>query len=301
MPCYVDDPVKIILNPTAGRGKAGQLWATVQRLLQDAGLDFEMAMTRGGGHAVELARSARAAGHHRVVAMGGDGTVQEVVQGLVDAAGDDVAGTLGIIPAGSGNDFAKMIDLPPDPVIAVQRLASGNIRHVDVGRTGSRIFTNGIGIGFDARVAVESRKIRRLTGLPLYLLAVLRTLALSYNTPAVHMTLDDQTISQEVTMIAIANGRCYGGGFWIAPQADAADGLLDVVWADGLGRIGILQLLPHVVRGTHLDKKPVHQYRARRVIVEADDPLPVHADGEIWPPATHIDVELLPGRLHVIG
>jgi len=260
-----------------------------------------MVMTRRGGHAVELARRARTAGHRRVVAMGGDGTVQEVVQGLVDAAGDDVAGTLGIIPVGSGNDFAKMVDLPPDPAIAVQRLASGGIRHVDVGRAGSRIFTNGIGIGFDALVAVESRKIGRLTGLPLYLLAVLRTLALTYCTPDVRIRMDDRALSQEVTMIAVANGRCYGGGFWVAPQADATDGLLDVVWADGLGRAGILRLLPHVVRGSHLDKQPVHQYRARRVVVEANDPLPMHADGEIWPPATHIDVELLPGKLHVIG
>lgn len=293
--------MKIILNPTAGRGKAGQLWGTVQRLLEDAGLDFEMTLTGEIGHAVELARSARAEGHRRVVAMGGDGTVQEVVQGLVDAAGNNVAGTLGIIPVGSGNDFAKMVDLPPDPVIAVQRLASGGIRRVDVGRTGSRIFTNGIGIGFDALVAVESRKIRRLTGLPLYLLAVLRTLALSYSTPAVHMALDDQAMSQAVTMIAIANGRCYGGGFWVAPQADASDGMLDVVFADSMDRIAILRLLPHVMRGTHLDKKPIHVYRARRVVVEADAPLFMHADGELWPPARRVEIELLPAKLQVIG
>lgn len=293
--------MKIILNPTAGRGKAGRSWDTVAKLLREAGLDFDLAITTGAGHAMELARQARRSGHQRVVAVGGDGTVQEIVQGLVEASGDAVAGTLGIIPIGSGNDFAKMVDLPPDPVEAVRRLASGQVRDVDVGRLGSRIFTNGIGVGFDALVAVESRKISRLTGLPLYLLAVLRTLLLTYRTPAVRIALDDQTISQEITMIAIANGRCYGGGFWVAPQAQVQDGLLDVVTARGLGRLAILRLLPHVIKGTHLDKEPVRSYRSRRVIVESEEPLPMHADGELWPPARQIDIELLPAKLQVIA
>jgi len=172
---------------------------------------------------------------------------------------------------------------------------------VDVGRLGSRIFTNGVGVGFDALVAVESRKISRLTGLPLYLLAVLRTLLLTYRTPAVRIALDDQTISQEITMIAIANGRCYGGGFWVAPQAEVQDGLLDVVTARGLGRLAILRLLPHVIKGTHLDKEPVRSYRSRHVVIESEEPLPMHADGELWPAASRIEIELIPGKLRVIA
>ncbi len=293
--------MKVILNPAAGRGKAGQTWPSVARLLRDAGLDFDLVVTERIGQAVGLAKEAAQAGHRRVVAAGGDGTVQEVVQGLVDAAGGGEAGTLAVIPLGSGNDFAKMIGVSSNPAIAVRRLAGGHVRSVDVGCLGSRVFVNGIGIGFDALVAVESRKIPKLTGLPLYMVAVLRTLLLTYRTPRVHIQMDNVRLSQGITMIAVANGACYGGGFWVAPQADVQDGLLDVVLARELSRLAILRLLPHVVRGTHLDKEPVRSFRSRRVIVEADEPLPIHADGEIWPAAERLDIELLPGKLRVIG
>ncbi|MFQ6057405.1 MAG: diacylglycerol/lipid kinase family protein [Anaerolineae bacterium] len=295
-------PYKIIVNPWAGRGAGEKLLPTIEDTLRRLEVDFDVDRTTRPTEATDLTRRALAAGYETIVAVGGDGLVHEMVNGLFMETGGEVAGTLGIIPIGSGNDFIKMLDIPTDLVAACYNIVQGKTRLVDAGRINDRYFANSVGTGFDALVAIEAQKIRWLTGLPLYLLAVFRTLALTYRTPQATIELDGETISQTITMIAIMNGRCYGGGFWITPDAENDDGLFDLAIARGLSRPGILRLLPEVMRGTHTDKEPVTMARARRVVIHLAEPLPVHADGEIiYTEARHLELEVLPRRLRVIG
>jgi diacylglycerol kinase (ATP) len=293
---------KLIVNPVAGRGAGEKALPLVTDTLQRLGVEFDVACTTRPTEATDLARQALTEGYEILVAVGGDGLVHEIANGMLMETGGEVVGTLGVIPIGSGNDFVKMLDIPTDLIAACYHLIAGKTRLVDVGRINDRYLVNSMGTGFDALVTIEAQKIRRLTGLPLYLLAVFRTLALTYRTPQATIELDGETISQTITMVAVMHGRCYGGGFWITPDAENDDGLFDLAIARGLGRLEILRLLPDVMKGTHTDKEPVTMARARRVVIHLAEPLPVHADGEIiYTEARHLELEVLPQRLRVIG
>jgi YegS/Rv2252/BmrU family lipid kinase len=311
--------MQVILNPYAKRGATAERKAEILRALRDQGLEFDLVETTEPGAGVRLARQAAEAGYTSIVVVGGDGTLHEVVNGLLLAGvgPDDV--TLGVVPVGSGNDFSKMLDLPAEDVVtAGTRIARGHTRLVDVGRvnrlvSGNRVvyslgeerpryFINAIGIGFDALVALETQKITWLTGLPLYLVAVIRTLTLRYRTPHMDILLDGEKISQRTTLVAIGNGRCQGGGFWLTPDAEIDDGQFDLAIARQLTRLGILRLLPDVMQGTHVDKEPVTMARARHVTIDTAYPLPVQADGEMLATrATHLEVEVLPRRLRMFA
>jgi len=293
---------KLIVNPVAGRGAGEKALPIVRDTLQRLGVEFDITCTTRPAEAMILAREAMAEGYDVLVALGGDGLAHEIVNGMLMETEGEAVGTLGIIPIGSGNDFVKMLDVPTDLVAACYHLVEGKTRLVDVGRINDHYLVNSMGTGFDALVSIEAQKIGWLTGLPLYLLAVFRTLALTYRTPQATIELDGETISQTITLIAVMNGRCYGGGFWITPDAENDDGLFDLAIARGLGRLEILRLLPDVMKGTHTDKEPVTMARARRVVIHLAEPLPVHADGEIlYTDARHLELEVLPRKLRVIG
>lgn len=311
--------IQVILNPHARRGAAAELKPRVLQALRTHGLECDLVETRSPGDAVRLAREACDAGYTTIVVVGGDGTVHEAVNGIQQAGAgpEDVA--LGIVPAGSGNDFIKVLDLPPDdPTVACERIARGRTRVVDIGHLKSlvtqdgarsptqearpRYFVNALGIGFDALVALETYKITWLTGLPLYLIAVIRALALRYDTPHMDIELDGRRISQSTTLVAIGNGRCQAGGFWLTPDAEVDDGLFDLAIARRLSRLGILRLLPEAMQGTHVDKEPVTMARARCVAIRTASPLPVQADGEILATAaTYLEAEVVPRRLRVLA
>ena len=297
---------KLIVNATAGRGRAGELLPQVQACLAGFDLDYDLVYTQRPGHGIDLARQAAAAGYERVIAMGGDGTTNEVVNGLVLAADDGYPAMLGVLPAGSGNDFAYAVGIPGDLKGACQRLAKGGVCTVDVGRVTvdgqSRIFDYGVGMGYDADVLLETRKMKSLRGFLMYLWAAFRVLATDSKWPyPMRITVDGQPLPhREVTLIMIANGPRAGGGFLLAPDAQPDDGLLDVCVADRLGRLGILWLLPHAMRGTHTGKKPVTMLRGRHILIEGGRGLPGHVDGEVLcTQGRRIEFEILPGRLQV--
>jgi len=291
--------IKLIANPIAGRGKGGKVLPQVREALSRAGLEFSEALTTKPLEAIDLARQAAEEGYKLVVAMGGDGTSHEVANGLLSSTNSEVA--LGLIPIGTGNDFAGMFNTPTDLTQVARRLCEGKTSLIDVGRVNDRYFVNVVGVGFDALASIESLKIQSLlSGLPLYLLAVLITLR-QYEVPHITADLDGEKVSMTMTMLCVANGKREGGGFLIAPDAENDDGLFDICLARGLGRLGILRLLPEVIKGTHVDKEPVTMARAKRVIVDSPDPLPVHADGEIiYTDAHHLEIEIIPRRLRVI-
>jgi diacylglycerol kinase (ATP) len=291
---------KVIVNPYAGRWKGQKSIPAVEAALEEAGVDFSLVCTAGPDHAIELAREAVLEGYSPVVAAGGDGTIGEVVNGLMQAAGDQVAGPLAIIPLGSANDFIQTLGTPADLQGACQLLRTGQVQTIDVGRVNERYFINDVGVGFEPQVTLESRKIKRLRGKLIYLVAVLRAVR---NPVQAHMTIEwdgVQRVSKPILMVSVANGRCTGG-FWLTPYAELDDGELDFIFADALSRLQILRFLPEVMRRTHLDKDPVTHGRTRHIVITSDDPLPVVADGEIMTTeAHHMEMEVLPGRMKVL-
>jgi diacylglycerol kinase (ATP) len=295
------DRFLVILNPTAGRGAAGRCRAVVERELRAAGAEHEIVETRGGRHAIELAGQAVADGWPAVVAVGGDGTVHEVANGLLRATGGAPSIPLGIVAVGSGNDFAQLAGVPADPAAAVRRLPRAEPRAVDAGTVNGEWFTNGVGIGLDARVAIEVDRRRRMRGVAMYL-AALPAALLRFRPARMTVEVDGTVVADgSMTLVTIGNGGRHGGGFWICPDARIDDGLLDVCACDRLSTLGVLRFLPRVMRGTHVDAPEVHMHRATAVRVTSPDPLPVHADGEIlFHDAHELDIRIHPGRLRVL-
>lgn len=266
--------------------------------LAAAGLEFELVRTAYPNHARELAAAAAQENRYSaVVAAGGDGTINEVVNGLLGSATP-----LGLIPIGTGNDLVKLLDLPPDqPQVAAQRLRDGRIRPVDIGIANERAFINGLGCGFDAQVTVESRRPTRLHGFAVYLVALVRALA-NYQSPRMRVSFNDQTIEQRMLLVTVGNGRCHGGGFWVTPDALIDDGKLDLCVAAYMRLDEIVRNVPKVLKGTHTKLKQVRMAHVTEVTIESDAPMPVHVDGELLGTTLRrVDVQLRPGALNLLA
>lgn len=302
----------VVLNPASGNGTAEKKYKAVQAALFAGGLGFDEARTSGRHDATTIALEAKRSGYEDMIAVGGDGLVHEIVNGLLRASEENPVETLGIIPVGSGNDFIKMIPAKPDWHDGVERVLRGFRRWFDVGKVnadhlvagfheGAQYFVNGLDTGFGAQVATHVHDVPFLTGTAMYLVGILGTLS-HYCIPRVKITLGDgKVIEQTSAMVVASNGRCFGGGFWITPKAEVDDGLLDVIIADGLGRAGILSLLPKVMHGQHLGDRRIKYLQTPQLTIESTDPLIVEADGELpYLTAHKVEVEILPKHLRVI-
>jgi len=276
----------VVVNPAAGGGRTGRLWPTLRDDLQRAGLSFECVETAARGDAVRLARAAAVAGVELIVAVGGDGTLNEVVSGV--AGGDGPLPRVGAILTGRGRDAARNVGLAADPRVAARRLVDGEDVTLDLLRVewpdgACRWAVNAAGAGFDATVAARASRGGGRGTLP-YVMAVLG--ALAAHAP-VEATLDadgERVWSGPLTAAVVANGAYFGGGMKIAPAADPGDGRLDLVVLGALGRLELLRWLPSVYRGGHLANPKIVARAARRVTLAAARPLPVHVDGEPAPP-----------------
>ncbi|HEX6293343.1 MAG TPA: diacylglycerol kinase family protein [Herpetosiphonaceae bacterium] len=288
----------VIFNPHAQKGHAAQREQSVRTALHNADLSFKLARTEYPGHAQHLAAAAADQDHYTaIVAVGGDGTINEVVNGLIGSSLP-----LGLIPIGTGNDLVKMLELPSNrPLVAAERLRRGALRPVDVGVANGRAFINGLGCGFDAQVAVENQRPTRLRGFAVYLAALLRALK-HYQSPPMRVCFDGQTIERRMLLTTVGNGRCHGGGFWVTPDARIDDGLFDLCLCDALRLDEIVRYIPKVIRGTHTRLKQVRMARAAHVTIESVTPVPVHVDGEILGTALQqVEVEIRPGALNLLA
>lgn len=267
-----------IVNPTAGGGRARQRWARVEAELRQSNVRWQTFFTEGVGHATTLARAAAAEGYDAVVAVGGDGTLNEVVNGAV---GSDVS--VGLIPLGTGVDFSRTTLLPRDPVAALDVVLAGRVRRVDVGVVNGRYFCNVAGTGFDATVAdrVNRSSLKRGRGgvIP-YVQAVFQTLFTYRNAPF-KITVDDTVFEVTSLLMAVGNGRYYGGGFKICPDAEIEDGSFDVCIVGDVGKLTTVVLLPRAFAGGHRNHPKVTFVRGRRVTVEGPAELRIQADGEL--------------------
>ncbi|MBC8446817.1 MAG: diacylglycerol kinase family lipid kinase [Chloroflexi bacterium] len=306
--------IKIILNPMSGSGTGRQAEEVIRRTLTEEGVTFEIVETTGRYSAIAQAAEAVRAGWEIIAAVGGDGVANEVLNGIVEAsqstpaweAGEPI-GALGLVPIGTGNDFAWCMGLPTgDAAAACRVLAAGKTKVVDIGRVEDelgnvRYFCNNFGAGFDAATTVESYKLRYLRGSLVFLVAVLRTIFLYYKAPLVTVRCNEQERTLPLLMASVANGRRTGGMFMIAPQAVQDDGLLDVTLARQVSRLGMFRLLPYFVRGTHATQPTVMVDRAAHVVIASEQGLPVHVDGEVMrTDARRLEVSVLPRRLRVV-
>lgn len=289
-------PPLVVLNPASGRGR--HLRKAIERALASG--RGELVLTDAPGAAERIA--ARAAGEGRgVVAVGGDGTIAEVANGIL-ASGASVP--LGIIPAGNGNDYAyNTLHLPTDLPGALEMALTGTPVAMDVGRVNGRYFVNSLGVGIDANIAAAAERLKRvplLRGQGLYWAASLRELLFHYNRcPELLVTIDGQTDERRLyALAAVSVGPTYGGGFKINPGADPRDGLFDIcaIWKPRLSRA--LRLLPMIEKGKHLDQPEVKRARARQILLEAMRPIHAHLDGEVIT-AERFDARILPGALLV--
>jgi diacylglycerol kinase (ATP) len=294
----------VIVNPIAGRGAGERVIPRIVRLLREHGLSFDLVRTERPWHAAELARQAVVSGYRTVVAVGGDGTSNEVLNGLMAAreAGEGEA-AMGVLCVGTGNDFAYGMGIPLDLEEGCAALARGRTRRVDVGHArGFRYFGNGIGIGFDAAVNVVASRLRRLRGFLVYLIAVLRTLLFYYRAPLTRIELDDQTLEQPALMISVMNGRRMGGGFLMTPFSRPDDGLFDLCIGKKMSQLEMLSFVPRFMKGTQVGDPRVIMTRSRRVRVKVRDGTQVvHADGETLAlDVRELDLEVIPQALSVV-
>jgi len=316
---------RLVVNPVSANGKTAGRWPPIQELLQTQGLEFDHVFTERPGHATELARQAVAEGCTLIVAVGGEGTLNEVVNGLVSPAGTvppDVV--LGIIPSGTGTDFVRTLGIPRDPLQACQRLLRAETRAVDLGEvefaplgpaagagqglTAShaadqigrqhRYFINVAGLGFDGEASEQvNRSSKALGGTLTYLISLFITL-ISYQNKHVELTIDGPTARRRLNSVIVSNGCYFGGGMRIAPHADLQDGLFDVIILGDLNKLEFAQNVPKVYNGTHLTHPKVEEYRAREVRVVSQERMLIQADGELvgMAPATF---RLLPQAIRV--
>jgi diacylglycerol kinase (ATP) len=287
----------VIVNPTAGGGRAGRLVPSLRERLGSRP-EARLEITTRAGHA-ELLAAEGAPAHDRIVAVGGDGTVQEIINGML-ASGEDAS--LGIVPTGSGNDLARSLGLPRDPAAAWSIAVGEATRSLDLalasGSAGERWFGSAGGIGFDAQVAATMARRRSWqSGRAGYLLSTLAELG-RFNNREIELTVDGVMSTRTVLFVAIANGEFYGGGMRIAPGAATDDGLLDICIVGDISRATALRQLLNLYRGTHVAHPQVELLQGRSISIDGGPESLVHLDGEPFGglPAR---IELHPARLSV--
>ena len=289
-----------IVNAIAGIGKTGRLLSRFITILNDHKLDFEIEVTKAPKHATKLALDAVKSGYTRIAAVGGDGTVNEVVNGIMLSQRSDEV-TFGIIPEGGGNDFARNFDIPHFVGKAVSTLEKHNTKKVDVCKIEDYYFINSLGIGFDARVAEYASKAKYLNGLPRYFFAVLKALV-KLKPYKMKISLDNKNVESSFLMITIGNGRYCGGGFKLTPDSIADDGKFDICLIDAINRRRLLQVLPKAIKGTHIDLPEVKIERSDSIEITTDQEIPLYFDGElpILKNPKHFRIEIIPNKLNVI-
>ncbi len=300
---------KIIANPAAGLGAGAQAFLDIEALMRVHQLNFDLVRTERPWHGADLARQAVRDGYDVVVAAGGDGTANEALNGLMRAkrAGEGEA-ALGVLTVGRGNDFAFSMGVPEGVDAGCHALAQDYRRTIDVGYMiggdypEGRYFGNGVGIGFDAVVGFVAAEQKRLTGLPSYLVAALKTIFLYYQAPRMQIAYNGQTLEISPLMVSIMNGIRLGGGFMMAPEGKPDDGMFDLTIVEQVSRPRIFGLIVHFMRGTQASHPAVHPVKTQHVVATAlEGALPAHADGEtLCKEGERLELELLPEQIELI-
>jgi YegS/Rv2252/BmrU family lipid kinase len=266
-------PLALLVNPASAGGKTLKLLPQVEQALDARRIEFRVQRTHSLEHGIDQALGAIELDEVPVV-MGGDG--------LIGAVGGAMAGAetpLGIIPGGRGNDLARVLDIPEDPVGAVEALVAGHTRRIDVGEANGKRFLGIVSVGFDSQANQLANETHFLRGNLVYAYAALRTL-LRWKPARFTVRVDDERIRFTGYSVSVANSRAFGGGMYIAPNAELDDGEFDIVAVGEVGKLRFVGNLPKVFKGTHVEEDEVRVFRAPHLELTASQPFPVYADGE---------------------
>jgi YegS/Rv2252/BmrU family lipid kinase len=279
---------RLIVNPTAGAGRTAKKWPYIKALLKNTGLRFEHDITEAPGHAIELAKSAVNKGYKLVVSVGGDGTINEIVNGIY-ATGDMKDVELGIIGTGTGSDYIRTIGVSKYYQESCHHLMNPMKKSVDLGmveftqngQPAKRIFANFAGLGFDAEVVkATTKKFKNFGGKPAYLMGLLSTFT-TYKNRQIQITINGQTENHKVCTIVMSNGKYGGGSMLLAPNADPCDELFDVIIIGDVTKPDLLRSLPRIYKGTHLTHPKVMVKRTNLITISSDEPMAIQADGDL--------------------
>ncbi len=283
-----------IVNPVAGGGRTLAAFEKVQKALDEKGVEYAIVYTPGPFTATALAKAALDGGERCIVAVGGDGTMNEVAAAL---AGRDV--TMGMLCFGTGNDLARVLGLPTEPMAALEVLLAGDTRLMDTGRANDRVFLNVAGIGFDVDVLLATlRHKQRFRGMLPYMLGIFDALA---HMRTLHMTIqaNGETFREDTLLIGVGNGQYFGGGMRAVPTADPFDGLFDVYVVRKVGVFRFLTLLPAFVKGKHAQKRCVRHFRTKELCISCPEDCMLDIDGEVTE-HTPARFTLLPASLRLL-
>ena len=287
--------IKIIVNPKAGGGKGKKMFPLLRQKLLDRKISFHLQFSESAEHVTHLARQAQGEGYNVIIVCGGDGTAHYALQGMVGSRG-----VMGIIPLGTGNDFAGNLGIAEDLEFACDLLLKGKVREMDVIQVDSGPYIAGVGgVGFDSEVNRLANKFSRyLPGKAAYVLPVLLK-SITYRSKEISLRLDNENLQGPILMVAFGNIKSYGGGMQITPLAATDDGLLDVCWIDPVNTFRLCRFFPTVFAGEHIKMPEVHYYRSTTAHVESLVPLDLYGDGEFLG-RTPFTLRVLPHSLGVL-
>jgi len=300
--------VKVIVNPVSGRGDGEKSIPDIQKKLETLGVTYDLVRTEKPLHATELAEKAVMEGYEIIAAAGGDGTANEVLNGIMAAKARGKSAVMAVLTVGRGNDFAFGVNIEHNLDTDCRLLAEGHTKTIDVGFVkgglypDGRYFGNGVGIGFDAVVGFEALKMKHLSGFLSYLVAALKTIFLYFHAPLVELEFNGKKQELSALMVSIMNGRRMGGGFMMAPYGQVDDGLLNLCIAREVSRLKLFGLIGLFTKGTQESHKAIITAQTKRIKVTAlEGVLPAHADGEtLCVDGKELSIELLPGQLDII-
>jgi diacylglycerol kinase (ATP) len=296
----------IIINPKADKGHALPLAEGLQPLVEQLG-GADWARTEYPTHAAQIAGEAADKGYTLVIVAGGDGTVHEVANGLMTIPLEKRP-RLGIVPLGSGNDFALSMGINREPTQALKGIYKRDFTRIDIGAfnfdEGSRAyFINTFGMGFDATVTIRTLNLKYVRGFLMYFVAVLQTIAFNHDAPHMKIDVDGTTWEEDTVMLVACNGPREGGGFAVAPEAVISDGYLDFASVCRVSRLMMLRLIPEVMKGTHGKFKQVRLGKFRSLHMQSVKPITIHADGEVIcgfdTDVRDVQIEVIPGAIEI--
>ncbi len=270
--------ILFIVNPIAGTDRAKKLIPLIEEKMDKTNIKYSIAITSQPKEATALTIKGLEDGFDSIVAVGGDGTINEVAMGIVQKG----CGTLGIIPGGTGNDLARSLDIPLDPEEALYSLLSGTKKHIDFGRINGSLFLNVASMGLDAEIVKRTDKIKKIIkGGIAYTISLIITLVV-YKSKKLTIELDEEVIEMDAMLTAVANGKYYGGGMKICPMASLNDGYFHVVVIKKISKLKLLTLFPLVFSGGHVNLTDlVKVYKSKKVKLKFDKELLLNIDGEV--------------------